>query len=57
MTLNQIRSALYLGARILGDVNAVQRGPQAVVARVARKLILSRTGAIVNAAVRTLFGH
>jgi hypothetical protein len=32
-----VRSALYLIARLLGDVNAVRRGPKAVGKRLARK--------------------
>lgn len=35
--LNTIRSFLYSLASLLGDVNAISRGPQAIAKRVARK--------------------
>lgn len=35
--INAIRSLLYQLASILGDVNAVSRGPKAIVKRVVRK--------------------
>lgn len=37
--MNSIRSLLYLFARLLGDANAVARGPKAIATRLARKFI------------------
>lgn len=39
-----LRSALYLFARILGDLNAIKRGPTAIIKRMARKSILKKVG-------------
>lgn len=33
-----LRSLLYKSARILGDINAVQRGPSAILKRAGRKV-------------------
>lgn len=37
MSINKARSGLYRAARVLGDVNAVRRGPKAMVKRAVRK--------------------
>jgi hypothetical protein len=39
MTINKTRNLLYKIARALGDVNAVSRGPKAIVKRLTNKLI------------------
>lgn len=40
MTINQLRRALYRGARVLGDVQAVKSGsPKRIAKRGANKLI------------------
>lgn len=38
MTRN-LRSSMYRGARLLGDYEAVRRGPKAIVKRVGRKAL------------------
>lgn len=35
--MNKLRSWLYWAARLLGDVNAIQRGPEAIARRLVRK--------------------
>ena len=35
--MNALRSLLYALARLLGDVNAISRGPDAVARRIVRK--------------------
>lgn len=37
MTINKVRSNLYLAARLLGDLNALGRGPMAIIRRLIRK--------------------
>jgi len=37
--INEIRGWLYWLARLLGDVNAIQRGPHAIEQRVERRLV------------------
>lgn len=37
ITVGKTRSVLYAAARILGDVQAVKKGPQAVAKRIVRK--------------------
>ncbi|HXH09530.1 MAG TPA: hypothetical protein VNP04_07195 [Alphaproteobacteria bacterium] len=46
--LNTIRSLLYLVARLLGDVNAVRRGPAAIAKRVARRAAGRATGKMLG---------
>lgn len=46
--LNTIRRACYRLARILGDVQAVSKGPTAIVKRIALKTILKRVGRIIR---------
>lgn len=36
MTINKVRSGLYTGGKVLGDVNAVQKGK--ILQRIARRL-------------------
>jgi hypothetical protein len=43
MILNALRRALYVFARLLGDVNAVRRGPKAIVKHQVNKAIGRRT--------------
>lgn len=46
MTINKIRGFLYLAGKILGDINAAQKGklPQRILRRIAGKL----TGRLLN---------
>jgi hypothetical protein len=37
MSINKIRSLLYKSASLLGDINAVSKGPTAMAKRAARK--------------------
>lgn len=37
-----LRSALYAAARLLGDLNAIKRGPKATVTRIGKKAVLRR---------------
>jgi hypothetical protein len=39
MKIWKLRRSLYRGARILGDVQAIERGPGAVAKRAERKLL------------------
>jgi hypothetical protein len=39
MTIWRLRRSLYRGARILGDVEAVKRGPKAMVKRTERRFL------------------
>ena len=43
-----MRSFLYLLARLLGDINAVRRGPRAIVARIVRKSALRGVGGLIE---------
>jgi hypothetical protein len=43
-----LRSALYRTARMMGDFNALRRGPRAVVKRVERKLLWRIAGRFIN---------
>lgn len=38
--INALRRLLYRSASLLGDMRAVQRGPQAIAARLVRKALL-----------------
>lgn len=44
----KLRSLLYTMARRLGDVNAVRRGPTAIVKRVVRKVAGRIAGRTIN---------
>ena len=46
MSINKIRKALYLFARILGDINAVKRGT--VGKRIARRTVGKVTGKMLG---------
>lgn len=48
MTLSGFRSSLYRLARIIGDVQAIRRGPRAVMTRLGRKFALRKTGTWIN---------
>jgi hypothetical protein len=48
VTLNQLRRLLYMLARMIGDLNAVRRGPKAVAKRIARKAAGRQFGRIIN---------
>lgn len=37
--INDVRSVLYQSARLLGDANAVARGPSAVEKRIVRRMV------------------
>lgn len=39
-----LRSMLYTWARLLGDLNAIKRGPAAVLKREGRKVVLRKVG-------------
>lgn len=43
-SINQTRGILYGLAKLLGDVNAVSKGPEATVKRVARRAAGKATG-------------
>ena len=46
--INKLRSSLYKAARLLGDVNAVRRGPKAIIKRKARKFGYKKFARIMN---------
>lgn len=50
MTARQVRSLLYLVARIMGDVNAVQRG------KVGRRILRRLAGKVTGRAMGRVFG-
>ncbi|MGB9901333.1 MAG: hypothetical protein ACPLEW_11045 [Pseudothermotoga sp.] len=39
MKINKIRRALYKTQRVLGDIEAVSKGPKAVAKRIARRTV------------------
>jgi len=39
LTVGKVRTALYKVARVLGDVQALRRGPRAMVRRVERRVV------------------
>lgn len=47
-----VRSFLYCFARFLGDVNAIRRGPKAVIKREVRKVLLRTAGKAVQRMVK-----
>lgn len=53
MTINKVRNLLYLIARLLGDVNAIQKGK--VGQRLARRTAGRFTGITLNKIFRKLF--
>lgn len=53
MTINKIRNLLYTISRILGDVNAVQKGK--IGERIARRTAGRLTGGFLNKIFRSLF--
>lgn len=50
-TLNDFRSLLYAVARLTGWVQAIRRGPDAVLRRAARSEVLTAAGKATNAAI------
>jgi len=50
--LNHLRRDLYVGARVLGDVNAIERGPTAIVKRVERRWLWRLFGRLMRSVVR-----
>jgi hypothetical protein len=48
VTINSVRRVLYVVARILGDINAVRRGPKAMVKRFVRKAVLKEVGKVLR---------
>jgi hypothetical protein len=48
LSLNQFRSLLYFVARLAGDLNAIRRGPGAVVKRLGRKSLGRAAGRSIN---------
>jgi hypothetical protein len=46
-TISAIRSLLYALAHLLGDVQAIRRGPEAVAKRLARRAAELQTGEVV----------
>ncbi len=53
MTINKVRNLLYLIARLLGDVNAIQKGK--IGQRIARRATGRFTGIILNKIFRKVF--
>jgi hypothetical protein len=43
-TINGVRRILYRAASILGDINAIARGPKAILKRIVRKQINRQVG-------------
>ena len=52
MSINSFRSFLYTLARLLGDVQAIERGPGAVVKRVERRIIGRSLGRLLRKIIR-----
>lgn len=48
----RIRSATYRAVRVMGDVNAIRRGPRAVVKRAGRKVAGRLFGSIMGRLLR-----
>lgn len=46
--MNKLRSWLYWAARLLGDVNAIQRGPEAIARRLVRKAAGRQVGRLMR---------
>ncbi len=51
MSINKIRSWLYLAARLLGDAQAIRKGPAALTKRTERRL----AGRVAGKLLRGLF--
>ncbi len=47
----KLRSALYALARLLGDLNALHKGPRAAVKRLARRALGRVVGKAINRAI------
>jgi hypothetical protein len=52
MKLWRVRRELYRGARLIGDLEAVDRGPTAVVKRVERRWLWRLVGRVLNKVTR-----
>jgi hypothetical protein len=52
MKLWKVRRDLYRGARLLGDVQAIEKGPTAVVKRVERRWLWRLVGRLLNKVMR-----
>lgn len=50
--MNALRSLLYFLARLLGDANAISKGPSAIAKRVVRKAAGRKLGSILNRIIR-----
>jgi hypothetical protein len=50
--MNSLRSLLYFFARLLGDINAIRRGPTAVLKRVGRRVAGREAGKVINKVFR-----
>ncbi len=50
--MNSLRSFLYFLARLIGDANAISRGPSAIVKRVIRKALGRGMGSIINRTIK-----
>ena len=48
----RLRRDLYRGARILGDIEAIERGPTAVAKRVERRLLWRLVGRLLGRLTR-----
>jgi hypothetical protein len=48
MSVNKIRSALYKAASLLGDIQAVRKGPKAIAKRIVRKAAGRGFGSFMN---------
>jgi hypothetical protein len=52
MKLWRVRRSLYRGARILGDIEAIEHGPKAIVKRVERKWLWRWVGRVLGKLTR-----
>lgn len=50
--MNSLRTLLYALARLLGDVQAVRKGPRAIGKRLARKALGRAAGRAIGALIR-----
>lgn len=53
MSLSQVRRLTYKGARVMGDVQAVEQGPSGIARRIVRRKAYSLSGGITRALLRS----
>lgn len=51
-TISQLRRELYQWARLLGDVQAIAKGPDKLLMRLLRKQVLKTVGPTINRTLR-----